>query len=261
MDHFLFDKFQPKLNFLMEFNDFIVKTASNSEDLKQALKLRHKVFMEEWLGSNHKTGLDFDNYDQHADHLMIINKSSEQVVGVYRLIHSEFSDIFYSENEFFLDHFLKLDGVKLELGRACTHIDFRTGRTMDLLWKGLSYYINKTRTRFLFGCSSIAVTDPELVLSIFKSLKSKGNVEFKMNIQPKKKYRFEGFEEKLESATEDSNFLRNLPPLLRSYFHAGSKVYGFPAFDKDFECFDMFTILDLRQLNKKFQERYNCFIH
>ena len=132
MDYFLFDKFQPKLNFLMEFDDFIVKTASSSKDLKQALELRHKVFIEEWLGSNHKTGLDFDNYDQHADHLMIIKKSSEQVVGVYRLIHSEFSDIFYSENEFFLDHFLKLDGVKLELGRACTHIDFRTGRTMDL---------------------------------------------------------------------------------------------------------------------------------
>ena len=35
------------------------KTASSSKDLKQALELRHKVFIEEWLGSNHKTGLDF----------------------------------------------------------------------------------------------------------------------------------------------------------------------------------------------------------
>ncbi len=243
----------------MEFENFIIKTASNADDLKQALQLRHKVFLQEWLGSNHRTGLDFDDYDQHADHLMIIEKSSKQVVGVYRLIHSEFSDIFYSENEFFMDHFLKLDGAKLELGRACTHADFRTGRTMDLLWKGLSHYINETKTLFLFGCSSISVKNPELVFSIFKSLEKKGNVEYKMNIQPREKYRFRDFEKNLKETDENSNFLRNLPPLFRSYLHAGSKVYGLPAFDKNFNCFDFFTILDLRQLNKKFQERYNVF--
>ena len=260
MDITLLDEFRPKLNFLIESEDFIVKTASDFHDLKKALQLRHKVFFEERLGLDHKTGLDFDNYDRHADHLMIIEKSSQEVIGVYRVIHSRFSDIFYSEKEFFLNNFLKLNGAKLELGRACTHIDFRTGRTMDLLWKGLSRYINETGTRFLFGCSSIPAMDTGLFLSTFKSLKEKGNIEFKMNIEPIGKYIFKDFEKKLETVTKDPNFSRNLPPLLRSYLHAGSKIYGFPAFDEDFKCFDLFTILDLRELNKKFRERYNCFI-
>ena len=262
MDNALLDKFQPKLKFIMESEDFIIKTASSPDDLKQALQLRHKVFMEEWLGSNNKTGLDFDNYDQHADHLIIMKKDSKQVVGVYRLIHSEFSNTFYSENEFFLEHFLKLDGAKLELGRACTHTDFRTGQTMALLWRGLSHYINETKTRFLFGCSSIPAADKKLIFSVFKTLKKRGTVEFKMNIQPREKYKFKDFEKKLENKdiAENTNFLRNIPPLLRSYLHAGSKIHGLPAFDKNFDCFDLFTILDLKQLNKKFQERYKVLL-
>lgn len=261
VENVLLEKFQPKLKLLIEFEDFIVKTALTSDDLKQALQLRHKVFLEEWLDSNHKTGLDFDDYDQHADHLMIIEKSSKKTVGVYRLIHSKFSDSFYSENEFFLDHFLKQEGNKLELGRACTHINFRTGRTMDLLWKGLSQYIRETKTQFLFGCSSISAENQKLIFSIFNFLKEKGIIESNMNIQPKEKYRFKDFEKTLknESIDTDTRVLRNLPPLLRSYLHAGSRIHGLPAFDKNFDCFDLFTILDLKQLNKKFKERYNVF--
>ena len=261
MDSVLLDHFQPKLNFSMEFDNFVVKTASSHDDLKRALQLRHKVFLEEHLDHNTETGMDSDDYDYQADHLMIIESNSKQAIGVYRLIHSDFSNTFYSQNEFFLDHFLQLDGAKLELGRACTHASFRTGRTMDLLWQGLSHYINKTKTRFLFGCSSIPSTDPKFVFSIFKSLKKKNHVEFGLNIHPTEKYSFENSEAFLETAKEDGNILRNLPPLLRSYLHAGSKIHGLPALDKSFHCSDMFTILDLKLLNKKFQERYRCPIH
>ena len=51
-------------------------------------------------------------------------------VGTYRLIHSHYSTKFYSQNEFDLTRFLQIDGVKLEMGRACTHAQFRNGRTM-----------------------------------------------------------------------------------------------------------------------------------
>ena len=81
-----------------------------------------------------------------------------------------------------------------------------------------------------------------------------------MEVKPLEKYEIKNFKEKLEKAIESPGFLRTLPPLLRSYLQAGSKVYGYPAFDGDFKCFDLFTILDLTQLNKKFQERYNVFV-
>ena len=241
----------------MEAEGFVIKTASTPEDLKLAFKLRHQVFLEEGLGRSHETGLEFDGYDRTADHLMIIGKEQGFAVGTYRLICSQFADKFYSQGEFHLDRFLSLDGVKLELGRACTHAEHRTGRTMDLLWQGLSRYIRETNTRFLFGCSSIDSEDPEVVFSILKSLDLKGGVSYALDIQPTEKYEFENAKEHHAKAQEDKQILRTLPPLLRSYLHAGSKVHGYPALDKDFKCADMLTILDLKELNSKFAERYN----
>lgn len=250
-------EFKVKVPFEFESEGFIIKTASSLEDLKLALKLRHQVFLEEGLNRTHETGLEFDDFDHRADHLMIINKELDIAVGTYRLIHSDFSDKFYSQGEFYLDDFLKLEGSKLELGRACTHIEHRTGRTMDLLWQGLSRYITDTKTRFLFGCSSIDSIDPKVVFSVTKSLEKRGGLSLELNIRPTEKYTFENFQQHLESAAFNPKILRTLPPLLRSYLHAGSLVHGMPALDVDFQCADMFTILDLRKLNKKFAERYN----
>ncbi|MEM7646429.1 MAG: GNAT family N-acyltransferase, partial [Pseudomonadota bacterium] len=220
-------------------------------------KLRHQVFLEEGLNRSHQTGLEFDDFDHRADHLMIIEKENNIAVGTYRLIHSDYSEIFYSQGEFHLDKFLGQEGKKLELGRACTHSEHRTGRTMDLLWQGLSRYIRDTRTRYLFGCSSIDSIEPTMVFSILKSLDKKGNLSDDFTIRPTPKYEFPTPEAFLESAEVNPGVLRALPPLLRSYLHAGSCVYGFPALDKDFACADLFTILDLLKLNKKFAERYD----
>ena len=129
------EKFKPKVIFSFEAEGFIIKTAANVDDLKLALKLRHDVFLEEGLNRSHESGLEFDTYDHRADHLMIIEKEKGYAVGTYRLICSDFSDIFYSQGEFNMDDFLNLEGRKLELGRACTHAEHRTGRTMDLLWQ------------------------------------------------------------------------------------------------------------------------------
>ncbi|MCB0378711.1 MAG: GNAT family N-acetyltransferase [Bdellovibrionales bacterium] len=250
-------EFKPKVVFSLEVEGFEIKIANSLEDLKLALELRHMVFLEEGLGRTHETGLDFDSFDQVADHLMIINLATGKAVGTYRLICSKFASHFYSQNEFVLDHFLQEEGVKLELGRACTHIDYRTGRTIDLLWQGLSRYITETGTRFLFGCSSMHTEDPAEAFSALKSLEARDGVSFEYQIHPTPDFQFPEAKTFHEKAIANPQILRSLPPLLRSYLHAGSKVHGYPAWDRDFECTDMFTILDLRVLNSKFAERYN----
>lgn len=257
MDPSILENFSPKVIFTLESEGFTIKTATTLDDLKLALQLRHQVFLEEGLSRRHETGMDFDTFDQKADHLMIINNETGLAVGTYRLIHSDFSPMFYSQGEFFLDNFLNDEGTKLELGRACTHIDHRTGRTMDLLWQGLSRYIRETNTRFLFGCSSIKTTDPEEAFSVTRSLEAKDSLSFEYEIHPIGEFVYPDAEKHFSEAKENPGILRSLPPLLRSYLHAGSKVHGYPAIDRDFKCTDMLTILDLTQLNKKFNERYN----
>jgi putative hemolysin len=249
--------FKAKWSLKIEADDFIVKTAESQEDIEKAQKLRHKIFLEEGLGQSHATGLDFDAFDSIADHLMIIDKKSGDAVGTYRLIHSSEAPKFYSQSEFYLDEFLQIDGAKLEMGRACTHMDFRNGRTMDLLWQGLSLYISLSKTRYLFGCSSVKTTDGLFMFSMIKSLSENQQLKWDFNVYPLAEFQWPNAQAIFNTAAPLKGYTKELPPLLRSYLNAGSFVYGLPAYDKDFLCFDLFTILDLQKLNKKFQARYN----
>lgn len=245
-----------KFPLFIENDDFDIKIATTLEDIQKAQSLRHQVFLQEGLGITHETGLDFDDFDNIADHLMIIEKSTGKAVGTYRLISSQISQKFYSQGEFHLDQFLKIDGIKLEMGRACTHADYRNGRTMDLLWQGLSTYIALTKTRYLFGCSSFNTTDPTYMFSIIKSLHRDEKLKLSYDIHPVESFDWPGSNDLFLKAEPMNGYSKELPPLLRSYLNAGSFVYGLPAYDKDFLCFDLLTILDLNELNKKFQTRY-----
>lgn len=248
--------YKAKYPFLIENEDFDIKIASTVDDIKKAQTLRHQVFLEEGLGKTHETGLDFDDFDKIADHLMIIEKKTDRAVGTYRLINSQFSKDFYSQGEFYLDEFLNTDGIKLEMGRACTHAEYRNGRTMDLLWQGLSKYIALTKTKYLFGCSSFNTTDGDYMFSIIKSLQTDEKLKLDHNIHPVDSFFWPNSQNLLEQSQPVPGYTKELPPLLRSYLNAGSFVHGLPAYDKDFLCFDLLTILDLSRLNKKFQARY-----
>ena len=68
---------------------FIIKIAETSDELHAAQRLRYKVFVEE-MGANvaddcHFAQLEYDNFDQDFDHLILIDKlkknSTENVIG------------------------------------------------------------------------------------------------------------------------------------------------------------------------------------
>jgi putative hemolysin len=249
--------FKAKNPFTITNEDFVIRIAESPEDIRKTQKLRHDIFLEEWQGKRHETGLDYDEYDAIADHLMIIDRKNDELVGTYRVIHSSFSKIFYSQTEFHLDEFLNtVDGGKLEMGRGCTHADYRNGRTMDLLWQGLAKYITMTKTRYLFGCSSVTTSDPKVMFSMLKGIQNRDELKLDYNIHPVPKYTWPDDKKILEASAPMEGFSKQLPPLLRSYLNAGSFVYGMPAWDADFNCFDLFTILDLTALDKRFYARY-----
>jgi putative hemolysin len=81
-----------------------------------------------------------DEFDLRCDHLIIQDAASREVIGTYRVNASTYSRNFYSNKEFHLDNFLRSPGCKLELGRACIHKDYRNGRVLSLLWKGIVMY-------------------------------------------------------------------------------------------------------------------------
>lgn len=250
--------FQPRLQIDFSDDGFNVKTANTEAEFVEVLKLRHEIFIREWQGREKDSGLDLEPSDFAGDHLLIIRESDRMVVGTYRLLCSKFVERFYSEDEFEMSDFLRGPEIKLELGRACIHDEFRNGITIDLLWKGLAQYILASQARYLFGCSSVKTADPRLIEALYAELKARNQWRHDFKITPTPKYKLVGFEFKADrSADYEGKKLREmLPPLLRSYLHAGAAVFGEPAYDQEFECVDLLTILDLQSLNRRFQERF-----
>lgn len=239
-----------------ETDAFMVTTAESGSQLLKVLELRHEIFIEEWQGRRIHHGLDVDQYDFIGDHLLITDKERGEVVGTYRLLCSHFTHDFYSASEFRIDDFLRVPAVKLEMGRACIKHDYRNGNTIDLLWKGLGRYITATKADYLFGCSSLRTTDPGKISDLMLAMHEDGHWSDTYRIRPEPDYIFPGFLQESSTRMAQQERRALIPPLLRSYLSAGAKVYGWPALDREFECTDLFTILDWRELNPRFRARF-----
>ena len=240
--------FRQKIALQQSSENFLLKTAANPFELRQALQLRHEVFFRELQGKQEASGLDVDELDLVCDHLLIIDRASGRVVGTYRLISSIYSSRFYSQGEFEIDQILQLPGNKLELGRACIHPNFRTGAIINLLWKGIAAYAKATNAQYLFGCASVQTTDPAAASRLLAQLDARGLCR-SGQVRPTPDYRS-------ELLPVDTAVTEEIPALIQSYILAGAKFYGEPALDREFSCYDFFMMLKLDEMSRGFRRRY-----
>lgn len=254
--------FQPHISFQFERGHFLVKTAQNGAELEECLKLRFEVFHREYMHKKRTFGVDIDKLDFICDHLVIVDTRANRTIGTYRLNCSRFTDTFYSTSEFQLDRLLQQPGHKLEMGRACIDKEYRNGSVMALLWRGIIEYVQRTESRYLFGCASVKTMDKYESALIYKWLRDKGALDDEFGIVPTKKHRMAGFQECLEyidnsSASFNQDAVRDMmPTLFHSYIRAGAKLCGEPALDREFGCIDFLTLLRMEKLNPLFGRKY-----
>lgn len=149
------------------------RLAENENEIEKAQQVRYKVFCEELNASPATRNLinqrDEDRYDQHCDHLIMLDTSDHpatNIVGTQRFHVGDgttpLTD-FYSSGEFDVAGLLKRHPEKrfMELGRSCILPEYRSLRTMELLWHGTWQYALKNRADVMFGCASFYTTDPE----------------------------------------------------------------------------------------------------
>jgi len=201
--------------------------------------------------------MDIDEYDIDSDHLIIIDKKSNEVVGTFRLRSSRFVDRFYSESEFEMQEFKDIPGEKLELGRACIDPQYRKGTVISLIWRGIAEYLNKTASDILFGCSSVHVTHEEFTaFRIF--LEKEGVLSDQYSVRPKESFdaRKYGFSTTTKLAPEVVDSEPKIPPLFAFYLRAGATFSPWVAFDQAFDCIDFFTVLKIKDLTESLSRKY-----
>lgn len=255
-------QFRPKVEIYSDRGPYILKTVSSSSELIEALKLRYQVFHVEMIGKNKLRGIDVDQYDFLCDHLIIKDKKSQRIVGTYRLNCSLFSQKFYSENEFNLKNIFALPGIKLELGRACIHKDFRKGMVINLLWRGIAEYMSKTNSEILFGCASIKTAQPRQAALLYQHFANEQRFQNHLLCPPTRPFTMPLLDLWIHSLqrplteSENQEVSELIPPLCRAYLKIGAFLGGEPAYDKDFKCIDFLTILHRENLNKALWRKY-----
>jgi putative hemolysin len=247
----------------MEFNGFLVKIAETEQEVTAAQRLRFEVFnreMNEGLSSSWHTELDQDQYDEYADHLIVIdkNKDKDKVVGTYRMLKKSIADSnggFYSEGEFDLTNLKKLPVEILEMGRSCVDKHYRSNGVINYLWAGIVKYLELHEVKYLFGCGSLHTHDVDEVSEIYSYLKSKYYAEEKYRVYPSQKCIIPGLRDDVD-ISNTRTIMKKIPPLLKGYFRLGALICGEPALDVEFGTTDFFILLPTDQITKRYQNHY-----
>tara|TARA_Y200000002_G_scaffold116481_1_gene95328 strand:+ start:185 stop:1129 length:945 start_codon:yes stop_codon:yes gene_type:complete len=239
-----------KLDF--SFKKYQIKIIKHPDPLLiKAKQLRQKSFFE---NSNKK--IDSDEFDQFCDHLVVIDKSvaSDFVVGTYRLLLKEKNknyQRFYSESEFNISNLFKKNVSMLEAGRSCVDKNYRDGKIIKLLWRGLAFYIIQKKVDLIFGCASF----PSSNYSEFKTQLSylnhfhKPPKEFSTCPKDKLKANIDILSSKNINKDEEFRFL---PPLIKAYIRAGAWVGKGAVVDERFNTTDVLIILKSQNIIKKY---------
>lgn len=255
-------KFRPKVEIQTELGPFLIKTITNMTELKEALALRYQVFHREMIGKKRTHGVDVDEFDAICDHLIIVEKRSQKIVGTYRMNCSLFSNNFYSGKEFNLKRIMDKPEIKIELGRACIHKDYRKGFVISLLWRGIAEYMSASGAQLLFGCASVKTQNPREAALLHRYFFEEKRLSPEFFAPPTLAFTMphldlwiQNFKSPL-TGEQREEAEKLIPPLFRAYLKIGAFVGGEPAWDSEFKCIDFLTILRREDLNKILWKKY-----
>ena len=237
--------------------EFTVKLAETPQELLAAQRLRYDVFVRELGGGgdlvDHAAGLERDRFDPHFDHMILTEKGSDTVIGVYRLLRdcqARDAGGFYSEAEYDLT-VLKSSGRRLlELGRSCLHPAYRGGVAMHCLWAGLADYVAAHRIDILFGVASFHGTDVARLAAPLSLLHHRHLAPAALRVRAQSSA-FQRMDLIDEVALDRRAAMVQIPSLIKAYLRLGGCVGEGAFIDHAFNTTDICMIMDTAQLTAR----------
>jgi len=243
-----------------------VRIAANDAEREAAQALRYRVFFEE-MGARPdertlRTRRDIDDFDEAADHLLVIDHSissgAEGVVGTYRLLRDDAAakvGRYYSAGEYDISPLTEFPGRLLEVGRSCVDRDYRGRSAMQLLWRGIASYIFLHQIDVLFGCASLPGTDPEKLTDELTYLYHNHLAPPALRVSALPERRVE----MLRTDPHTLNYracLAGLPPLIKGYLRLGGYVGDGAVVDEQFNTTDVAILVKSELLADKYYRHY-----
>jgi putative hemolysin len=234
-----------------------VRFARTAADVEACCRLRYEIFnleLGEGLVESEATGIDQDKFDEVCDHLMVIDTTTGEVAGTYRMQTYAMAVAghgFYSAGEYDLSTIPQAEMRQaLELGRAAIASDHRDRSVLFLLWRGLMAYHRWNDARFFFGCSSLTSQDPREGLRCQDYLERKGYYHNDIFVAPLQGYVCEADDHKTFTGTFP------VPKLFGFYLRFAAKVLSAPALDRYFGTIDFLIWTDTRSIVGRLAESF-----
>ncbi|MFZ2288406.1 MAG: GNAT family N-acyltransferase [Halopseudomonas yangmingensis] len=229
--------------------------ATDAATLRAAQRLRFKVFAEECGAQLQCTepGIDHDRYDPFCQHLVVMDRTTGQVVATTRLLNAEGARRaggFYSQSEFDLPGLARISADMLEIGRTCVHPDYRNGGTIGVLWAALAQLMKEQHYAYLMGCASIAMEDGGIQTQvIMQRLRERYLDRSLIEALPR---------QPVPRMEIPENVTAQLPPLLKAYMRLGARICGEPSWDPLFNVADVFILLRREQLCPRYARHFGA---
>jgi putative hemolysin len=241
------------------------RLARNLREIDAAQAVRYRVFVEEMGATIEPEAMrlhrDIDSYDAICDHLLVLDNAidgeiEDQIVGTYRLLRQSVAEAnggFYSTSEFDIAPLLARHPDKhfMELGRSCVLPEYRTKRTVELLWQGNWAYALKHGVNAMFGCASFPGVRPEehaLALSFLHHnalvkdewmVHALPDLNCNMDLMP-------------AEAINPRQALSAMPPLVKGYLRLGAMIGKGAVVDQAFNTTDVLIVLPIASISGRY---------
>lgn len=250
---------------LGEIGPLRTRLAAGPEEIRAAQRLRYKVFTEDFAAGIGLSDIDEDAHDAVCDHLIVLDTriggaDADRIVGTYRLLPQHrlgAEDRFYSDATFEIGALVARHPGRhlLELGRSCVLPDYRSKRTIELLWQGIWSYCRRTGVDVMFGCASFAGATPQdhaTALAFLHhharaagawAVSARREVRVDMNMMP-------------AEAIDLKAAMVALPPLIKGYLRLGARFGDGAVIDHAFGSVDVLVVLPVEQISPRYLTYY-----
>lgn len=242
--------------------DLHIRLAENEAEILAAQRLRYQVFVEEMKArptpAQKAAGREFDDFDAHADHILVLDYAKGEgpaaVIGTYRCMRrgqAARAGRFYTADEYNISALLAFDGEIMELGRSCVAGGYRTGATMQILWRGIAEYVLHHDVEIMFGCGSMHGTDPDALAEQLSYLHH-------YHLAPPAlrpvaiASRYVSLDRLPPGAVHARRALAKLPPLIKGYLRLGGFVGDGAVVDADFNTTDVCVVVKTDLITERY---------
>jgi putative hemolysin len=242
-----------------------VRLARDADEIAAVQEVRYRVFFEELGATGGVDRRDADRFDAVCDHLLVIDTAlpgaeSRRIVGTYRLLRQESASAaggFYAEDEFQLSRLVaRHPGQRfLELGRSCVLPDYRSKRTIELLWQGIWAYLNHHQIDVMTGCASFPGTVPAAHAQALSYLAQNCRTDPRWDVGAVAG-RYQEMDLVPAEAVSARSAVAAMPPLIKGYLRIGARVGDGCVIDRDFGTVDVFFVMPVKEIGARYVSYY-----